>query len=622
MLGARVAGDVVIGDGVIAHGFIEGDLLSLETGTVLDSHVLLKCVFLDASTSQLRFARVDVEADCTVCYGATLIPGTHLEPGSIVPPHKTTHEKQLRDPNVICEARTFGPRAPSMKYCLVGYLTCALLTLISYAPALVALTGVQETYLRGGMMELVAAFCTKRWFWRHFLLHSYMTIGAPVLYTALAILTKWVLVGRFTPGPIQSDYQIFRHWFMSQILDRGVLHLFASLVGPHYQIMTWYYRLLGVKCGERVFWPGVPLRITEPDLLEVGDDVVFGSRSTILCSDGHEAKPVRIESRAMLADGCVVLPGTVLERGAVVGTGTLADGTYPRHSISLGSELLSVNRAEFMSLEDHATPFGKAYYGEDGGVSSYRVMGILEIVLLNLATLLSSALLVVGVRQLILHVFWVFHKRIAFHGASMHAMYFLTCILVSSACKLCILLAIVAAKWYIIGTVTTGSHCWDQDSYNQRWKLQVTLQKTSWFSDAVLTLGGSQWLVAMYRMLGCRIGEKVCLFPFGKDMLLPEPDLVSIGDGSCIEDAHLVTHVNTHGIFTLQEINIGRSCTMRDGSRVMQQGKMQDGSLLLERSLVMPGEEVPAHVAWYGRPNCWQADTPHLTSYSGQDVLC
>lgn len=46
------------------------------------------------------------------------------------------------------------------------------------------------------------------------------------------------------------------------------------------------------KIGERIYWPGSGLEIVEFDLLEIGDDVVFGSRSVIITSTTTCSKKV------------------------------------------------------------------------------------------------------------------------------------------------------------------------------------------------------------------------------------------------------------------------------------------------------------------------------------------
>lgn len=55
------------------------------------------------------------------------------------------------------------------------------------------------------------------------------------------------------------------------------------------------YRLLGAKIGQRVYWPGTGLGGLSGlfDLLEVGNDVTFGSRSIVMPGDAHTLETVR-----------------------------------------------------------------------------------------------------------------------------------------------------------------------------------------------------------------------------------------------------------------------------------------------------------------------------------------
>jgi acetyltransferase-like isoleucine patch superfamily enzyme len=79
------------------------------------------------------------------------------------------------------------------------------------------------------------------------------------------------------------------------------------------------YCHFNIQIGKRVYWPGSGLDIVEYDLLEVGDDVVFGSRSVILTSSATRSAAVVFEAGSMVADRCVILPGVRLGRGAVLG---------------------------------------------------------------------------------------------------------------------------------------------------------------------------------------------------------------------------------------------------------------------------------------------------------------
>lgn len=74
------------------------------------------------------------------------------------------------------------------------------------------------------------------------------------------------------------------------------------MIGSHYEIVSIIYRLLGSKIGKRVYWPGSGVDVTEFDLFEVGDDVVFGSRSIVIITSQDGSKKVKIDNGAMLAD--------------------------------------------------------------------------------------------------------------------------------------------------------------------------------------------------------------------------------------------------------------------------------------------------------------------------------
>ena len=124
----------------------------------------------------------------------------------------------------------------------------------------------------------------------------------------------------------------------------------------------------------------------EYDLLEIGDDVVFGSRSVIITSSTKASKKVVFEAGAMVADRCVILPGVHLKKGAVLGSGALAaeDMMIPIGSVWLGSQhgrALNVAPADqSFAVKDTTSPFGKAFYQ---GKANYFVIPLWMIVIYN-----------------------------------------------------------------------------------------------------------------------------------------------------------------------------------------------------------------------------------------------
>ena len=54
------------------------------------------------------------------------------------------------------------------------------------------------------------------------------------------------------------------------------------------------FRAMGAKIGKRVYWPGSGIYCLDPEFLEVGDDVVFGSRSQLLTTDSLGSEKIVI----------------------------------------------------------------------------------------------------------------------------------------------------------------------------------------------------------------------------------------------------------------------------------------------------------------------------------------
>jgi acetyltransferase-like isoleucine patch superfamily enzyme len=133
-------------------------------------------------------------------------------------------------------------------------------------------------------------------------------------------------------------------------------------------------------------------------------------------------------------------------------------------------------------------------------------------------------------------------------------------------------------------------------------------------------------MVTFLRLLGSNIGNDCCLYPTGGDPYMPEPDLVQMGDRCVLDCSSVVCHLNTRGNFELAKIVIENNVTLRTRSRIQQGVHMENGCMLLEKSLVMTGEVIEADSVWQGAPasRLLSYDTSsvgtHLTSNSGHFV--
>lgn len=154
----------------------------------------------------------------------------------------------------------------------------------------------------------------------------------------------------------------------------------------------------------------------------------------------------------------------------------------------------------------------------------------------------------------------------------------------------------ICSKWLLLGRREVGEYSWDQNSYCQSWQLYLSVLSIRHFlaggRDVLDCFLGSWYLVAYFRSQGATIGKNVCLYPNGADPMMTEPEMVTIGDGACVDSAMLIAHLNTRGQFTLGPLEVGQGCVMRSWARLQQGGVMQRRSVLLEHTLIMPQEVV------------------------------
>lgn len=165
----------------------------------------------------------------------------------------------------------------------------------------------------------------------HYLAQSLNSSVRPFIWLGLLIIIKKIIVivcGPAKPGLIlekkQKDY--LRTHILSALVPNGGLKSFTKLFGSHYEMTSIAVRAMGGKVGKRVYWPGTGPTMTDFDLIDIGDDVVFGSRSHIITSDTVGSDVVKIGNGAMIADRVVLSPGTTVGDGTVLGSG----GFLPR----------------------------------------------------------------------------------------------------------------------------------------------------------------------------------------------------------------------------------------------------------------------------------------------------
>ena len=436
---------------------------------------------------------------------------------------------------------------------------------------------------------------------------------SPFLRLFLTVLIKWFIIGKFVPMTIEEKskpWNAMKYSLMSGLMSGGSLGGVTKLLGTHYEFVSIIYRLLGAKVGKRVYWPGSGIHIVEYDLLEVGDDVVFGSRSTFKTCSGNKSDRIVLEDGCMIADRCIILPGVTVGRCAVLGSGSLAreDMKFPVGSVWVGSrhgEAVMVKPEDLsVSTKSTLTPFGKAFYNHD---APYYVIPLWLVVFYNFfwrafccSFRVTSALMAMYSARL----FIIDYDIISYSPYSIYLIFVTFSIVLNMATIITALSIEIVGKWSIMGRRLVGEYKWDSSNYCQRWQIYITLQYIRELGALTILelLEGSQYLVWYFQALGSDIGKNVCLYPNGGDPMMTEPDLVTLGDWVAVDEASLICHINTKGDFRLNELKVGDNCILKSGSRLLSGANMESHSMMLEHTLVMSGETCDQDTVWQGWP--------------------
>lgn len=309
----------------------------------------------------------------------------------------------------------------------------------------------------------------------------------------------------------------------------------------------------------------------------------------------------------------MLLPGVVVQKGVVLGSGSLGaeDYVYPWRSVWVGlkeGNALQIAPSDSSyaskSSEEFLTPFAKAFYLHQ---ASYSVYSQWFIALYN--TLWQG------------YVHCYHHSAIAFTLLLYCALpigwnnpsvtivcVYIFCIFFMLVIHSLALVVDIGSKWYLIGRRLPGNYAWDESDYCQRWQLHLTIQEIRRVgrgnTGLLDLLQGSQYLVWYFQALGAKIGSNVCLYPNGGDPMMTEADLITIDDVCSIDNASVVAHVNTRGQFALNTLHLHTGCVLKSMSRLLSGSQpMQPHSILLEHTLVMAGESVESEIVWQGWPN-------------------
>ncbi|KAI8995280.1 acetyl-CoA synthetase-like protein [Trametes punicea] len=638
MLGARIGRDVRIDSRAT---LAEYDLLTLHDGCRIDNALIRGfCVERDGC---FRLEPIVIGRGATVNTYTQVAPGAVIPDGAVYGPHASSHDEPSPD-NLAHANRTVAPEPHwALKLFIAGPIIFAVKVAAHipwFAALFVLLAQPPPPGNVGSQLERVIVWFASpdRVAW-HSLVRIVRIIFPPVLQVVFGIITKRLMgLNREATAAQTSQWVRLRRYINGILLSQDALKRAYNVVGSHYQVTTFIWRCMGAKVGKRVYWPGSGLYCPDPELLEIGDDVVFGSRSEIFTTDGLGSGRVVIGPGAMIADRVVLLPNTRIGRRTVMGSGALGrrDGVYEDDSVWMGSEAgeaVCFKRGD-RNADDGSptiTPFGRAFYERK---ASFFVLPYPMLLLINVGVAITgggywSIGPVVGTQILnqlrihlpYLHLFRNGPRQVFVLFGLISSWFVITLSLQAVVA----LFWVILTKWAVMGRRKEGSYNWDESSYCQRWQLHLVLSKPlyrGYGNGGILgCLSGTAYYVWYLRALGAKIGRNCAIFAGGRTGLMTEPDLVELGDRVALDDCSVVAHINSRGHFSLNRLKVGASSAMRSGSRLLSGASMEDSSMLFEHTLLTSGEIAESGGVYSGWPAQRLDQETYLRKKSSYQIL-
>ncbi|KAF5566745.1 coenzyme a synthetase [Fusarium phyllophilum] len=369
LMGAKV------GKNVKLEGAAIGEWDLIEIG---DDCNLTKCIcrpFAAEGNTSMYLGRITIGSNCSVGMTSIIAPGTTMPPGTCLGFNSSSWEMQ----DASEEYRDQLPSEKPKPHWVLNLLFTMPLKLIglflSAVPWMAGLIGMvttqgQKVNHKAPLRSSVDWFTQPNRIAYHYLALALGCLFGPFFLFGLVILVKSTLdcfFGKLKANS-RSTVDIWRANLIKTLLPEGKLHRMTSLFGQHYEATSIALRMLGAKIGERVYWPGTGPSIGDYHLIDVGNDVVFGSRSHLVTFDGIGSEKVTIQGRAMIADRVYLLPGVAVGERTTMGSGALtkrngnyvSDGTYVGSKagdavcLSTGSDT-KVSRSHMRNMQSEDT---------------------------------------------------------------------------------------------------------------------------------------------------------------------------------------------------------------------------------------------------------------------------
>ena len=577
-LGAKIGADVSL------HTLppITGKL-AVGARSAIEPEVDLTGYWIDGDL--LRVGAVRIGSDVTVGARSTLAPGTRIDdgaeiaPGSAVFGRVKAEQTWAGSPAVRVGASRADewpagrpPHQPAWRLAFgLSSVVLALLPFVSFAVGgIVIAAGVRGADTLGGALLAALAWLVPA------------TLLTGVVYAGSVLVLVRLLAIGLTEGTFPVHSRVgWQSWTTERLLDAARAFLFpiySSLFTP-----VWL-RMLGARVGRNVEASTVLLL---PAMTRIDDGAFLADDTMVASYQLHRGwlriGRVRIGKRAFLGNSGMAGPGHRVPKDSLVAVLSVAPNKAKAGSSWLGSPPVRLRRLA-QGGDDSRT------YHPGAGLRTARALWELGRIVAVFATT-ALGLGVLGAFA------WLWTTVGPVTTALLSGVVMLAVGAVAAGVT-------TAAKWAIVGPIRAGeAPLWS--SFVWRTEVSDTFTEmlaAPWFARAA---AGTPALAVWLRSLGATIGSGV----WCESYWLPEPDLVTLGDGSTVNRGCVVqTHLFHDRIMSMDTVELAAGATLGPHSVILPAAVIGAHATVGPASLVMRGESVPVGSRWSGNPiGPWRA---------------
>jgi len=403
-----------------------------------------------------------------------------------------------------------------------------------------------------------------------------------VVTVGLIAAIRWVVLPSVKPGlySVHGGFY-FRKWIVA-LCTELTLETLSSLYATVY-MRTWY-RLMGAKIGRG---SEISTNLSgRYDLIEIGDkcfiadEVVLGDET--IRRGWMKLEAVRTGSQVFVGNEAVIPPGAHIPSGSLIGIKSKppSNAEMEGGGIWFGSPPIKLPvRQQFGDVATNWT------YEPPKWRQITRA--VFEAFSVSLPTMLFITFGTLAVEMLA--------PAILAHDLAAVIPQFL---MASVAISMALMLSSVLVKWLVMGAYKpTMKPMWSW------WALRTEAVAVMYWGMAgkVLLdhLRGTPFLPWALRLYGTRMGKGVWM----DSTDITEFDCVTVGDYTVINStAALQTHLYEDRVMKVGRVEVGRGVTVGCTATVLYDTHIGDYARIGPLTIIMKGEDLPAHTAWHGAP--------------------